>query len=133
MTHICISSSLSVSPSLRSVAQSLPAVIKLVIYSKQRYNPVTTFPSSTLPLLVKTEPSVWWREEPVLNGQCRDVIWISVPLFLPPLDGCGAGFVCLNVSTLEELHSCGHLDHIGGLTERVHAHTNTHTHRSLTL
>ena len=47
-----------------------------------------------------------------------------------PSDGCGAGFVCLNVSTLEELHSCGHLDHIGGFA--AHTHTRAHGHTLLT-
>ena len=50
-----------------------------------------------------------------------------------PSDGCGAGFVCLNVSTLEELHSCGHLDHIGGFAAHTHTHVRTDTHCSLTL
>lgn len=48
-------------------------------------------------------------------------------------DGCGAGFVCLNVSTLEELHSCGRLDHIGGFTAHIHTYIDTHTRCSLTL
>lgn len=67
--------------SLQSVAWSMPAVIKLVIYSKQRYNPVTTSPLS----FHKAWANVWWREELVLNGYWSDVIWISFSFF-PPMD-----------------------------------------------
>lgn len=131
---------LSLSLSLWPVVWRLPAVIKLVIYSKQRCNPVTAFPS----FFHKTIANVWWREKRVLNGYWSDVIWISFSLSFFS-DGCGAGIVCLNVSTLEELHSCGRLDHIGGFTERTDTHTRTrihtyrythtfiHTHHSLTL
>lgn len=116
---------LSLSLSLWPVVWRLPAVIKLVIYSKQRCNPVTAFPS----FFHKTIANVWWREKRVLNGYWSDVIWISFSLSFFS-DGCGAGIVCLNVSTLEELHSCGRLDHIGGFTERTDTHTRTriHTH-----
>lgn len=135
MTHICISVSLSLS--LWPVAWSLPAVIKLVIYSKQCYNPVTTSPLS----FYKALANVWWREERLLNGHWSDVIWVSFffssSSFFPSFDRCGAGFVCLNVSTLEELHSCGSLDHIGGFTAYTHSltetETDTYTHCSLTL
>lgn len=52
--------------------------------------------------------------------------FLSLSLFFS--DGCGAGIVCLNVSTLEELHSCGRLDHIGGFTERTDTHTHAHAY-----
>lgn len=117
MTRICISLSLS-----EPLAWSLPKVIKLVIYCKQHHNPVKT----SRPFFHKVLANVLWREEWVLNGYRSDVIWISFSLFH---DGCGAGFVCLNVSTLEELHSCGRPDHIGGFT--VHSRTHTdHTAQS---
>lgn len=73
---------LSLSLCLWPFAWSLPAVIKLVIYSKQRYNAVTTSPLS----FHKALANVWWEKERVLNGYWSDVIWISFSLFFPPMD-----------------------------------------------
>lgn len=64
--------------------------------------------------------------------KCRRLDFL-LPFFPPLCNRCGAGFVCLNVSTLEELHSCGRPDHIGGFAGYTHSQTDTYTHCSLKL
>lgn len=93
--------------SLQSVAWSLPAVVKLVIYSKQPYNPVANLSQSPSQRLVARGASIK-----------RAPKWCYLDFFLPffPTDGCEAGLVWLNVNALEELHGCGHLDHVRGLS-----------------